>query len=234
MTANGFTYLCEYAGLVYSNGSITEEVAESTTTKSTDKGLFIEGIFMQGNIKNQNGRMYSVDVLKEAMERYDQKFIKRNIAFGEMDHPLKGGPPVVSMKNASHMITELKVDGDNIVGRAKVLKGTTAGDILAGLIENGCGIGVSSRGLGKIRTTKDCLVVEKLLLITPGDIVSNPSAPEAMVQGLSEHADWVWNSGISEETLEQVHKDVHMASSSELAETKLKAFTKLLDASKNI
>ena len=156
------------------------------------KSYKIKGIFMQSNIKNRNGRVYPEEVLAKEVKNYNENFIKRNRAFGELGHP-EG--PTVNLDRVSHMITSLKQDGDNFIGEAKIM-GTPMGEIVKNLMDEGATLGVSSRGMGSLDNKGGTNYVrDDFKLATAGDIVADPSAPSAFVEGIMEGKEWVWDHG---------------------------------------
>ena len=169
-----------------------------------DKNLFIEGIFMQADIKNKNGRIYPQHILSEAVRKYNSEFIQTNRALGELNHP---DSPTVNPERACIKITELKEIGSDIVGKARVLVGTPMGDIVKGLLENDVQLGVSSRAMGAIKSKNGANVVQPGLLLSAVDVVYNPSAHKAMVNALMEDEKWLWEANqISEEILSYYKK----------------------------
>ena len=157
------------------------------------KDYFIEGIFMQSEIKNRNGRIYPKEVIQKEVKRYNKEFVEQDRAFGELGHP-EG--PTINLDKVSHMITKLEEDGNNFVGRAKILS-TPNGQIVKNLIDDGAKLGVSSRGLGSLESKGNAQYVkDDFQLATAGDIVADPSAPEAFVEGIMEGVEWVYESGI--------------------------------------
>ena len=156
------------------------------------KSYKIKGVFMQGNIKNRNGRVYPTDVLEQEIKRYDDKFIQKNRAYGELGHP-EG--PTVNLDRVSHMVTSLDRDGDNFIGEAKIMN-TPMGKIVKNIMDEGGTLGVSSRGMGSLEQKNGANYVKKdFMLAAAADIVANPSAPNAFVQGIMEGKEWVWNHG---------------------------------------
>lgn len=169
-----------------------------------DPNFYIEGIFMSSNIKNKNGRIYPKDVLEQELHRYNENFVAKNRAFGELGHPQN---PTVNLERISHIIKEMKFDGDHIKGKAKVLD-TPYGNIVKNLIKEGACLGVSSRGLG---TTKEESGVTKITeyYLSAVDIVADPSAPDAFVQGIMEGKEWVLaNGALREQDIEKVKKEI--------------------------
>ena len=174
-------------------------------TKSGGKNYFIEGIFMQANKKNRNGRVYPTEILQKEAKRYTTEFIKKKRAFGELGHP---DGPTVNLERVSHMIEELEEVGQNFMGRAKVLD-TPYGKIVKNLIDEGAQLGVSSRGMGSLKPGRNGIseVQGDFYLATAADIVADPSAPDAFVHGIMEGKEWVWDNGLLKETQIQKYKD---------------------------
>ena len=160
--------------------------------KNGKKEYKIKGIFMQSNIKNRNGRVYPKEVLMKEVANYNKEYIQKNRAFGELGHP-EG--PTVNLDRVSHMITELKPEGDNFVGEAKIMS-TPMGEIVKNLMDEGATLGVSSRGMGSLDQRGGANYVRSdFKLATAGDIVADPSAPNAFVEGIMEGKEWVWDHG---------------------------------------
>jgi len=179
---------------------ITEEISSVkfiTEGKGAKKKMYIEGVFLQGDIKNRNGRMYPVGTLAKEVGRYNESFVKKGRALGELGHP---DGPTVNLDRVSHKITSLKQEGNNFVGKAQLLD-TPMGKIAKSLIGEGVTLGVSSRGVGSLKENRDgCKVVgEDFMLATAADIVADPSAPDAFVSGIMEGKEWVWEGGILRE-----------------------------------
>ena len=174
-----------------------ESVNIITESKGGKRSLFIEGIFLQGNIKNRNGRMYPLDTLRKEVERYNESNIVSGRALGELGHP---DGPTVNLDRVSHKIVSLRESGSNFIGKAKILN-TPMGKIAANLIEEGVKLGVSSRGIGSLKPTKEGfnVVGEDFMLATAADIVADPSAPDAFVEGIMEGKEWVWEGNILRE-----------------------------------
>src|SRR5210317_579169 len=203
---------------------ITETLDEATGKK----GLFIEGVFMQGDIKNRNGRMYPADVLDKEVKRYNEQYIEKNRAYGELGHP-QG--PTINLERVSHMITKLERDGSNFMGKAKIMTETPYGKIVESLIKDGGQLGVSSRGMGSVKPSKDGtgVVQSDFYLATAADIVADPSAPDAFVNGIMEGKEWVWENGvIREATVADYEKQVKTSSRKDLEDTKLRIFEDFL------
>jgi hypothetical protein len=157
-----------------------------------DKSYKIRGIFMQADIKNRNGRVYPLDILQNEVKKYNKNFIKEKRAFGELGHP-EG--PTVNLERVSHMITSLEPDGKNFIGEAKIMA-TPMGEIVKNLIDEGAKLGVSSRGMGSLDQKGGASYVrDDFYLATAADIVADPSAPNAFVEGIMEGKEWVWNNG---------------------------------------
>ena len=170
-----------------------EEVEYITEEKDDGgKNYKIRGIFMQADIKNRNGRVYPMEVLDEEVKKYNKNFIQQNRAFGELGHP---DGPTVNLERVSHMITSLKPDGKNFIGEAKIMD-TPMGKIVKNLMDEGAKLGVSSRGMGSLKQKGGANVVsDDFYLATAADIVADPSAPNAFVEGIMEGKEWVWNNG---------------------------------------
>ncbi len=183
---------------------ITEEISSVkfiTEGKGAKKKMYIEGVFLQGDIKNRNGRMYPVNTLAKEVGRYNESFVQKGRALGELGHP-EG--PTVNLDRVSHKITSLRQEGNNFIGKAQLLE-TPMGKIAKSLISEGVTLGVSSRGVGSLKEdNKGCKVVgEDFMLATAADIVADPSAPDAFVSGIMEGKEWVWEGGILREQLAQ-------------------------------
>ena len=181
---------------------ITEEVTNVkiiTEGKGASKKLYIEGVFLQGEIKNRNGRMYPINVLSREVDRYNESFVAKGRALGELGHP---DGPTVNLDRVSHKITSLVQEGNNFVGKAQILN-TPMGKIASSLLDEGVMLGVSSRGVGSLQTTSEGykVVGEDFMLATAADIVADPSAPDAFVSGIMEGKEWVWEGGILREQL---------------------------------
>jgi hypothetical protein len=163
--------------------------------KEGKKNLFIEGVFMQAEQQNKNGRIYPRDVLVNEVARYNQSYIKENRALGELGHP-EG--PTVNLERVSHIITNLKENGNDVVGKAKIL-GTPYGKIVENLIDSGVKLGVSSRGMGSLKQINGVNMVQEDFMLAAVDIVADPSAPNAFVNGIMEGKQWVWENGVVKE-----------------------------------
>lgn len=201
---------------------LVEEVQLISEAKETGgKDYYIEGIFLQADIKNRNGRMYPVDILENEVDRYSREVIKKNRAFGELGHP---SGPSINLDRVSHIITELRRDGKNFIGKAKLSK-TPMGDIARGIMESGGQLGVSSRAMGSLKEDKGVMVVQKdLRLSTAADIVADPSAPEAFVNGIMEGVEWLYDSvkdSWFEQKLYDTRNKIRKMSMSQLEENRL-------------
>lgn len=206
-----------------------ENVRYVTEAKeSGKKDYFIEGIFMQGNIQNRNGRMYPVSVLQKEAERYMKESVQQNRAYGELGHP-QG--PSINLDRVSHMIKELRQDGNNFYGRAKIMD-TPMGNIVKNLMDEGASLGVSTRGMGSIKENKQGFmeVQDDFHLATAADIVADPSAPDAFVRGIMEGVEWLWDNGILKaHKLEEMKRTIKRTSSKNLDEAKLSVFASFLN-----
>ena len=192
------------------------------------KNYFIEGVFMQGEIKNRNGRMYPIGTLLKEVKRYNKEYVEQNRAYGELGHP-QG--PTINLERVSHMVKELHQDGNNIMGKAKIMTETPMGKIVKNLMDEGAKLGVSSRGMGTLKQDRDGtnVVSSDFQLATAADIVADPSAPDAFVEGVMEGVEWLqvddrWVPQYIEKTQEEIRK----ASRTELQEAKVAAFAKFL------
>lgn len=206
---------------VYEN---LEYIAEANA--DGEKEFFIEGIFMQANQKNRNGRMYPTDILEKEVERYNQEYVEKNRAFGELGHP-QG--PTINLERVSHMIKSLTKEGDNFMGKAKIMD-SPYGNIVKNLIKEGASLGVSSRGMGSLKSKNGVNEVQSdFYLATAADIVADPSAPDAFVEGIMEGVEWVYEGGKwVEHFVEQAQQEVHAASKADLEQIKLQVFENFL------
>ena len=177
--------------------NFSDEVEYITEEREDGKKNFkLKGVFMQAEIKNRNGRVYPMDVLEKEVERYNKEFIEQNRAYGELGHP-EG--PTVNLDKVSHMVTSLKPDGKNFIGEAKVMS-TPMGEIVKNIMDDGGKLAVSSRGMGSLTKKNGANYVnDDFYLATAADIVADPSAPNAFVQGIMEGKEWVWNNGLLQE-----------------------------------
>lgn len=191
--------------------------------ESGKKDFFIEGVFLQGNLKNRNNRVYPMEILDKEVKRYNEEYIDKNRAYGELGHP-QG--PTINLERVSHMIKDLRREGTNYVGRAKIMD-TPYGNIVKNLMQEGAQLGVSSRGMGSLKeTTKGVSEVQDdFYLATAADIVADPSAPDAFVRGIMEGVEWVWDNGVLKaQKIEEMKKEIIKASSKSLEATKVKVF----------
>ena len=204
------------------------ETAKVTITegKNGRKNHFIEGVFLQGEIKNRNGRMYPISTLQREAKNYNTKYIEKGRALGELGHP---DGPTINLDRVSHLITSLKQEGNNYVGKARLLD-TPMGNIAKNLIDEGVKLGVSSRGLGTIRERDGVKVVmDDFMLATAADIVADPSAPDAFVNGIMEGKEWIYNNGsVQEQTVEQIKKRIDNAALNQMEQVKLSAFNQFM------
>ena len=210
---------------------ITEEISDVkfiTEGKGAKKKMYIEGVFLQGNLKNRNGRMYPVDTLAKEVSRYNESFVAKGRAVGELGHP---DGPTVNLDRVSHKIVDLHQEGNNFVGKAQLLE-TPMGKIAKSLLAEGVTLGVSSRGIGTLKEDRDGLKVvgEDFQLATAADIVAAPSAPDAFVNGIMEGKEWVWEGGIlREQFVDQTKKRINtLVDQKTLEEHKLGLFTDFL------
>ena len=209
---------------------IKEEIEQVRylTEESVDgkKNYIIEGIFLQAERKNRNGRVYPREILAREVARYNQNYIQQKRAFGELGHP---DSPTINLDRVSHMITSLTPDGANFVGKAKILD-TPYGKIVKSLIDEGAQLGVSSRGLGSLRTQNGThMVQDDFHLATAADIVADPSAPDAFVRGIMEGKEWVFQNGSFKEIdYDRTKKALNEATKADYEEVKLRAFNKFM------
>ncbi len=210
---------------------ITEQIDDVEViveNRNGKKSMFIEGIFLQGDIQNRNGRMYPMQTLRKEVQRYNESFVDSGRAVGELGHP-EG--PTVNLDRVSHKIVSLKESGTNFIGKAKILS-TPMGKIAQNLIDEGVKLGVSSRGLGTLDVNEQGVKVvsDDFTLATAADIVSDPSAPDAFVQGIMEGKDWVWDGGVVREQLaRKTYKQVNtLVNNKQLEENKLELFQNFL------
>jgi hypothetical protein len=199
------------------------EVVEDILVEQKGKDLYIEGVFLQSNIQNRNGREYPSEVMDREVQRYTENYIDKNRAFGELGHP---DGPSINLERVSHMIKSLKKEGNNYVGKAKIMTETPYGAIVANLIKEGASLGVSSRGMGSVKQSQGKNIVQDdFYLATAADIVADPSAPDAFVNGIMEGKEWVWNNGaIKEYEISQYEKQLQEANRKQIEEVKLNLF----------
>ena len=205
-----------------------EQVEVIVESRNGKKNLFIEGVFLQGEIKNRNGRMYPMQTLAREVGRYNENFVQKGRALGELGHP---DGPTVNLDRVSHKIVSLKESGNNFIGKAKIL-GTPMGKIASNLLDEGVKLGVSSRGVGSLNKTNEgySVVGEDFTLATAADIVADPSAPDAFVDGIMEGKEWVWDGGIIRERLaSKTYKRINtLVDQNKLDEQKLNVFQDFL------
>ena len=201
-----------------------EMLVEETNGKKNYK---IKGVFLQSDIKNRNGRIYENDILTKEVKRYNEEFINKKRAFGELGHP---DGPTVNLERVSHMITKLQPEGKNFIGEAKIMD-TPYGKIVKGLIDEGAQLGVSSRGMGSLVQKNGANYVGKdFYLATAADIVADPSAPDAFVEGIMENKEWVWDNGvIKAQDIEEYKEHIQEAKRLKLAEAKANVFKSFLE-----
>ena len=195
--------------------------------KDGKKKYFIEGVFMQADLKNRNGRRYPKSVMETEVKRYTTENIDKNRAFGELGHP---DGPTINLERVSHMITDLSMDGSNVMGKAKIMD-TPYGKIVKNLMDEGATLGVSSRGMGSLKAgAKGAQEVQgDFYLATAADIVADPSAPDAFVSGIMENKEWIWDNGIIKEVnIERYKREIVNAKLNSLQEAKLQAFNNFL------
>jgi len=200
--------------------------------KTGEKDYYIEGIFMQSNQKNRNGRVYPESVLMNEVKRYNAEYVEKNRAMGELNHP-QG--PTVNLDRVSHIIKELKQDGDDVYGKAKIMD-TPMGKIAKNLIDEGAKLGVSSRGMGSLKQNKDGVnEVQKDFMLAAVDIVADPSAPNAFVNGIMEGAEWIWDNGVlRQQTIDEYKTIIQKTSRRDLEENTLSLFNDFLSKLRNV
>ena len=210
---------------------ITEQVQDVQILKEEDektgkKNYKLKGIFLQGDIKNRNGRIYPVEVLEKEVKRYNKEFIAENRGYGELGHP-EG--PTVNLERVSHMVTSLERDGKNFIGEAKVMS-TPMGKIVENIMDDGGKLAVSSRGMGSLEQKNGANYVKNdFYLATAADIVADPSAPQAFVQGIMEGKEWIWNNGVLKEVdVAEIQEDIERNIRSRNANYQALAFAKFL------
>ncbi len=205
-----------------------EQVEFIVENKNGKKSLFIEGVFLQGNIRNRNGRMYPMETLRREVARYNENHVLQGRALGELGHP---DGPTVNLDRVSHKIVSLRESGSNFIGKAKILS-TPMGKIAESLISEGVKLGVSSRGIGSLKLTREGINVvgDDFMLATAADIVADPSAPDAFVEGIMEGKEWVWDGGIlREKYAEKTYKTINtLVDQKRLEENKLNLFNDFL------
>ena len=203
-----------------------EDVKLLTEEKNGKKLLYIEGVFLQSELKNRNGRMYPFSVLEREVKRYNEEYVQSKRALGELGHP---DGPTINLDRVSHRIISLKAEGNNFIGKAQILD-TPMGNIAKNLLGEGVRLGVSSRGMGSIQRSEDCNVVaDDFMLTTAADIVADPSAPDAFVNGIMEGKEWVWDNGVLKSMeVEKYKQEIENTRRAELAEAKASIFNDFL------
>jgi hypothetical protein len=208
----------------------TEEVKliVEANESGNGKNYFIEGVFLQSNLKNRNGRMYPKEILQNEVDRYNKEYTAKNRAFGELGHP---DSPTINLDRVSHMIKTLKLEGNNFVGRAKIMD-TPYGKIVKSLIDEGAQLGVSSRGMGSIIQKGGMnLVQPDFMLATAADIVADPSAPDAFVEGIMEGREWIYNASTKSWMIaEQIKSDIQKMTAKQVAENQARMFDTFLNS----
>jgi hypothetical protein len=211
---------------------ITEEIEKVeviTEERNGKKNLYIQGVFLQSECVNRNGRMYPFQIMEREVKRYNENYVQKGRALGELGHP---DGPTVNLDRVSHKICELYQKGNNFIGKAQILS-TPMGKIAESLLKDGVTLGVSSRGIGSLReNTKGYKEVgEDFMLATAADIVADPSAPDAFVQGIMEGVEWVWNNGVLEQRVARMQKTINtLVDSKQLEEHKLNLFNDFLNS----
>lgn len=209
---------------------ITEKIEDAkiviTEGKNGKRNTFIEGVFLQAEICNRNGRMYPMKTMEREVQKYNENFVKTGRALGELGHP---DGPTINLDRASHLITSLQREGNNFIGKARLLE-TPMGKIAKQLLDEGVKLGVSSRGLGSIKEENGVKIVgEDFMLATAADIVADPSAPDAFVNGIMEGKEWVWaNGNIAESKIDEIKRRIDNAAQAQLEERKISAFSEFL------
>lgn len=204
---------------------IDSDLQVITESKDGKKSLTIEGVFMQADQKNRNGRIYEKKILERAVEKYVTEQVKSGRAVGELNHP---DGPTINLDKVSHKITELRWEGSNVVGKASILR-TPMGQIVEGLLEGGVKLGVSSRGMGSLVQKNGTAYVGDDFMLATVDIVQDPSAPGAFVNGIMEGVDWVWENGILQpQEIEKIETEIKEASARVRPEVEIKAFKNFL------
>ena len=209
---------------------IAEEISQADflieDSKDGKKNYYIEGVFLQAELQNKNGRKYPLNTLQREVAKYDENYIKGGRALGELGHP-EG--PSINLDRVSHKIESLTEDGNNFIGRAKILE-TPMGQIAKNLLDEGIRLGVSSRGMGSLRKEEGCNVVQDdFMLSTAADIVADPSAPDAFVDGIMEGKEWIWDNGLLKESkVAEIKQEIDQATLINIQERKVAAFNKFL------
>jgi len=208
-----------------------ESVEFLVENRNGKKSMYIEGVFLQGDIKNRNGRMYPMETLRKEVGRYNENHVQSGRALGELGHP---ATPTVNLDRVSHKIMSLRESGSNFIGKAKILESTPMGKIASSLLSEGVKLGVSSRGIGSLKPTKEGfnVVSDDFMLATAADIVADPSAPDAFVEGIMEGKEWVWEGSIlRERKAEEMKKRVDtLVSQRALEEHKIGLFNEFINS----
>jgi hypothetical protein len=211
---------------------ITEEIEKVeiiTEGTGSDKKLYIQGVFLQSECVNRNGRMYPFSIMEREVKRYNENYVQKGRALGELGHP---DGPTVNLDRVSHKIVALEQKGNNFMGKAQILS-TPMGRIAESLLKDGVCLGVSSRGIGSLRENNKGYkeVGEDFMLATAADIVADPSAPDAFVQGIMEGVEWVWNNGVLEQKVSRIQGKINsFVDSKQLEEQKLNLFSEFLNS----
>jgi hypothetical protein len=210
---------------------LISEIVESVQviSEGTSKDLYIEGVFLQSEMANKNKRIYPKSVMEKEVARYMKEYVDSKRAFGELGHP-EG--PTINLDRVSHIITSLKEDGNNYIGRAKILN-TPMGNIVKGLIEGGAQLGVSSRGMGTLKEKEDGIneVQSDFYLATAADIVADPSAPDAFVQGIMENKEWMFiNGSWTYQNIDETKRIIEQTKKKQLEEVKYRVFENFLNS----
>ena len=206
-----------------------EKVKVITEERNGKKNLYIQGVFLQSECVNRNGRMYPFAIMEREVKRYNENYVQKGRALGELGHP---DGPTVNLDRVSHKIVELHQRGNNFIGKAQILS-TPMGNIASALLGDGVCLGVSSRGIGSLKeNTKGYKEVgEDFMLATAADIVADPSAPDAFVQGIMEGVEWIWNNGILEQKIARIHNKINtLVDSKQLEEHKLNLFDQFINS----
>lgn len=208
---------------------VTEDVKYVVEEKDGKRNFYIEGVWMQGGIANRNKRFYPTELLEREVQRYDRDYVQKGRAWGELGHPTG---PQINLERVSHRIVELKRDGNNFHGKALVITKNPYGQIVEGLIDSGGRVGVSTRGMGSLKEGKDGInvVQDDYFLACGGDVVADPSAPDAFVQGIMEGKEWVWDNGILvEQTISRMKDEIIKAPAHEIEGVALKLFERFVN-----
>jgi len=195
-----------------------------------EKKYVIEGVFAQADQKNRNGRVYPKPIMEKAVNTYVENQVSKKRAVGELNHP-EG--PTVNLDKVSHLITDLKLEGNNVIGKAQILD-TPMGKIVQGLLEGGVQLGVSTRGMGSLESRNGVMYVKEDFILSTVDIVQDPSAPDAFVNGIMEGVDWVWNNGVLEpQAIEEIETEIKTAPAAVRPEVQIREFKNFLSLIKS-